>query len=91
MELIAIIGAVIALVVAYFCLGILLKFIWGWWILALGSPILIVVGLATGWVGALVCIFGFCLLLVANNKWQGTNAYIFFDAKLDKTFHLSDT
>lgn len=91
MELLLIIGAVIALAVLYFCFGIALKFLVAWWILLLGTPALIGIGLAYGWVGAVVAIVGFFFLVQANNSWSGSAAYLKIEKYVDKAFYLADT
>jgi hypothetical protein len=91
MEILLIALGIAALVAAYFCLGIALKFIWGWWLLVVGIPILLTIGLAIGWVGALVAIIGFFVLLEANNQWHGSELYLAIERRIDGAFHLSDT
>ena len=86
-----IIAAIVSLVVAYFCLGILIKFIVAWGILAIGVPILIIFGISFGWLGAVGAILGFVFLLHANNEWHGNEKYLALEKKIDNAFNLSDT
>ena len=91
MELLTIAVGIIAIVVGYFCFGVLVKFLLGWWILALGIPVLVGIGLSQGWVGALVAVAGFIGLLSANNRWHGSETYLVLERKVDKAFYFSDT
>ncbi len=90
MEFIAIVGGLLLLVVAYFCFGIVVKFFVAWWPLIVGWPILLVVGFAFGWIGAIVAVVGFAILLGANNRWQGSTLYAELERKIDKAFYFSD-
>ena len=90
MELIAIIGIVIALIFLYFCFGILLKFLIAWWIILAGTPILFVVAILFGWVGAIIAIGGFIFLLRLNNTWGGSEIYFKIERVIDKAFNLGD-
>jgi hypothetical protein len=91
MEFVLIVGGLLLLVAAYFLIGALTKFLLGWWIMLLGVPILAIVGLVLGWTGAIVALAGFCLLLIANNHWQGCGLYLWLEQKVDKAFYFSDT
>ena len=90
MELLLLAVGIVVLVVGYFCFGILLKFLLAWWILTLGIPILLTIGLVLGWVGAIAAIVGFVVLLGANNRWHGSEFYLALERKVDKAFFLSD-
>jgi hypothetical protein len=91
MELLAIIGGLIALIALYFCFGIVLRFLWGWWILAVGIPVCIVVGIAFGLVGAILAIVGFVFALYANNEWHDSTIFLTVSNKIDKAFYFNDT
>lgn len=91
MELLLVVLGIIALVVAYFCFGVVVKFFLAWWILAFGVPVLIVIGIALGWVGAVAAIAGFVALLGANNRWHDSELYLALERKVDSAFYLSDT
>jgi len=91
MELLLVILGIVALVIAYFCLGIVVKFFLAWWILALGIPVLIVIGIALSWIGAIAAISGFVALVRANNRWHGSELYLALERKVDSAFYLSDT
>ena len=91
MELLLVVLGIIALVVAYFCFGVVVKFFLAWWILAFGVPVLIAIGIALGWVGAVAAIAGFVALLGANNRWHDSELYLALERKVDGAFYLSDT
>ena len=91
MELLAVIGIAFFLVVLYFCLGVALKFIWGWWILIVGTPLCIYIGVAYGLVGAIAGIIGFFVAISANNEWHDSQQYLVISNKIDKGFYFNDT
>lgn len=91
MELLVVIGIIIGLVVIYFSLGIALKFIWGWWILALVTPICIFVSFTYGWIGAIAGIVVLFIALGLNNEWHDNPYYLSISKKIDSKFYLSDT
>lgn len=91
MEIVTILGGIVGLIVLYFCLGLVLRFLWGWWILAVSVPVCIVVGFALGWLGAIGAIVGFCVALYANNEWHSSTLFLSVANKIDKAFYFSDT
>lgn len=91
MEFLLLALGIIALVIGYFCFGIFVKFMLAWWILTLGIPVLLAIGLGLGWVGAVIAIFGFIALLGANNRWHECELYLALERKVDNAFYLSDT
>jgi uncharacterized membrane protein (DUF485 family) len=91
MELLLVVLGLAALIVGYFCFGVLVKFLLSWWILALGTPVILVIGFSFGWVGAIVAIIGLYVLVAANNRWQGSERYFALEQKVDKAFYFSDT
>lgn len=91
MELVIVLLGIIAIVALYFCLGVFIKFMLGWWMLALGTPILLVIGFTMGWIGAIVAVVGFIALLIANDEWHGSGSYVALAKKVDAAFYLADT
>lgn len=91
MEIFLVALGIVAIIAAYFCFGIVVKFALAWWILALGVPALLVIGITLGWIGAITAIIGFCALLSANNRWQDSELYLALERKVDSAFYLSDT
>lgn len=91
MEFVVVVGVGLTLIVGYFCVGLLLKFLLEWWILVFGIPSMLVVGFAMGWVGAIVAVIGFFWLLNANNEWHSSGYYLRIVKRLDDAFYLSDT
>jgi Zn-dependent protease with chaperone function len=90
-ELLAVIGIIVGLVVLYFFLGVALKFLWGWWILIVATPLSIYVGVAFGWWGAIGGIAGFCIALSVNNEWHDTRFYLAVSGTIDRAFYFKDT
>jgi hypothetical protein len=90
-EFLLVLLGIIVLVVGYFCIGIFVKFLLAWWILAIGVPALLVIGFAFGWAGAIASIIGFAVLLNLNNHWHECELYLAIERKVDRTFYLSDT
>ena len=82
---------VFALILSYFCIGMLLKFFISWWILAIGVPTIFIVCVSLGWVGGVVAIIGLGVLLVANDSWHDSRLCIALERKIDAAFYLSDT
>lgn len=91
MKLLIIIGIVIGLVVLYFSIGMLLKFLWGWWILTLAIPLCIFIGVYFGWLGAIGGLVGFIIALNINNEWHNNQLYLNISKKIDGAFYFSDT
>lgn len=90
MALVAIIGAVVALVTAYFCLGILVRFLWEWWILVVSTPLFAVVGFQSGWAGAAIAFFAWLYTIKANNDWHSKPVYFSVAEWIDRRFNFSD-
>jgi len=91
MELLVVLAGIAGLVLLYFCLGIVLKFIWGWWISIVAVLFCVYVGLTYGWGGAIGGVLGFCVALAANNEWHDTKLYLLVCDKLDQWFYFKDT
>lgn len=91
MELLLVVIGIVVLVAFYFCLGVVVKFFLAWWIVFFGVPILVAVGIALGWVGAVFAVAGFVVLLSANNRWHDSELYLDIERRVDSIFYLSDT
>lgn len=91
MHLVLVVVGLLLLLVGYFCLGMLAKFFLGWWIMAFGLPVLLFAGFAMGWVGAIVAVVGFFILINVNNWWQGCALYMALERWIDRAFYFSDT
>ena len=81
----------IVLVFCYFFIGIILKFIVGWWILIVGIPITIYLGFKYGLIGSIVALFSLGIFLGLNNLWHDCRLFLYFEKVLDKIFYMSDT
>ena len=90
MEFVLIILGIIALVIAYFCAGMLIKFLWGWMPLVFGLLIGATVGILGGWIGAGLGVLIVILSIGGTNSWQDTAVYTRFETVLEKTFYFRD-
>ena len=90
MEIALIIIGIIVLVVAYFCAGILIKFLWGWLPLVFGLLIGITVGILGGWIGAVMGLIIIIASIGGTNSWHDTRVYTRFETFVEKTFYLGD-
>lgn len=91
MELLALIGICIGLALLYFGVGIALKFVWGWWILTISIPACIYLGVAFGWIGAVVAVLALATAVVLNDRWHGSAVYVKLSDKIDTVFMFKDT
>jgi hypothetical protein len=91
MALLVVLGALVGAVCAYFLAGILIRWLWEWWILAFAIPIALIVGFSSGWVGAVVAIIAVCLALAANNHWHSSPWYFAGADRIDNAFYFKDT
>jgi len=91
MHFVLVVAGLMLLLVGYFCLGMIAKFFLGWWIIAFGFPILLIVGFTMGWIGAIVAVVGLLVLTSLNNWWQGCALYMKLERWVDRAFYFSDT
>lgn len=90
MQILAVFAGIIALVLLYFFIGIVLKFIWGWWIPILAVPIAILLGLHHGWLGAIGCVAALVITIPLADGWQDTSICRLVDRLIDKAFYFED-
>lgn len=90
MELLIVVGVLIALVIGYFCLGALLKFLVQWWMAVVFGIPLLYVGLGFGWIGAIGAVLGALLLMGATMNWQNSPTCEALEARLNKAFYFDD-
>lgn len=90
MNIILVFLCIITFIVLYFCVGIVLSFLMGWWPILIYVltffVILIVEDLST----ALYTIPIGLILLFVTDSWQGTTVYLNMIEKLDKKFYFKD-
>lgn len=91
MEVVGVVAILVGLDVVYFCFGIAIRFLWGWWILVASVPACVFVGFVYGWVGAIIAIFGFFLALHLNNEWHDAALFGSISRQIDKMFYFDDT
>ena len=87
--LILILGGILC-VFCYLAFGMIVRWIWEWWVLAISTPILFTIGMKSGLGGAAVCLCIFCVALVANNSWHTTDLYFRGAKWIDKAFYFRD-
>ncbi|MBY3483306.1 hypothetical protein EHI45_13555 [Rhizobium leguminosarum] len=90
MALVAIISICICAVVLYFCVGIVIRFVWEWWILVISTPTLVALGLLSGWIGAFIALIAWFYTVSANNDWHSKPAYFAGASWIDRKFNFSD-
>ena len=90
MEFILIIICAVVLIIAYFCSGIFLKFLWGWWPLLIGILIGLIALFSGGWMGAIFGIIVFIVAITGTNSWQDTTTYTRLESSIEKAFYFRD-
>lgn len=91
MELIIIVAGLALIIISYFCVGIILRWLWEWLILFVALPFLLFVGIRFGWVGAITALVGAWASLLANNEWHSSSVYFRVSEKIEKAFYFGDT
>lgn len=90
MKLLIVILAIGLLVLAYFWMGVALKFLLLWWMsFVVGIPLLYI-GLTFGWLGAIGAVLGAVLLLAITLSWQNSHTCQVLQARLNKAFYFDD-
>ena len=90
MEFVAIIIGIVLLVVLYFCIGMVAKFIWGWLPLATGLAVGVGMAIFGGWLGAAIGVFICVALVVGTDRWHSTDLFQRVERGIDKAFHFDD-
>ena len=91
MQLAAVVLILAGLIATYFMAGILLSWLWSWWILIIAIPAGIAVGLTEGWLGALAGLAGVTLAIGLTDRWQGTTTHDAVADAIERMFHFGDT
>lgn len=90
MEFFAIIFGIVLLVTLYFCFGMLVMFIWGWFPLIIGLSLGIISGILGGWSGATIGIAIVLASIFGTNTWHGTDLFLTIEESIEKKFYLND-
>jgi O-antigen ligase len=90
LEFISIVGILIALVLVYFFLGMVLKFLWGWMPFVAGLLVVLALALGGGWLAAGLGVVILVAVLTLTNSWHSTALYQKGEALIDKTFSLGE-
>ncbi len=86
MELFAIISAIVLLVILYFCFGMLIKFVWGWFPLFIGLIVGITIGILAGWFGATIGLVIIIVSIFGTDAWHGTDLFLTVEESIEKSF-----
>lgn len=89
MNIILIFLCIIAFIILYFCFGILLSFLIGWWPIIIYFAIFVIF-LVNNLSMALYTIPVGLILILVTNLWQGTTVYLNIIERLDKKFYFND-
>lgn len=91
MEIIYIIGGIVALFMLYFATGIILKFIVGWFPvitgICIGVPIIAFKG---GWSGTIIGLVIIVGSVFTTDSWHGSEIYLNIEEKIENKFYLND-
>lgn len=90
MEFLIVIAIIVALIVGYFCLGMLLKLLLQWWLPLVCAGPLLMLAFGFGWMGAIGAVVGALLLIGFTQNWQESPTYLALEAKIDKAFYFDD-
>jgi len=90
MEFMGILGGIIFLLILYFFFGALLKFLWGWMPLVLGSFVSIIFVMMGGAINAIIALVIFIVAIGLTNSWQGQSLYFRVEEKIEQMFYFKD-
>jgi len=90
MQLLIIVGVLILLVISYFFIGMILKFLLGWFPLLIGLILGLIIGLATGWIGAIIGLIVIIASFSVTDKWQNSNTYEKYEKIINDKFYFND-
>ena len=81
---------IVLIIILYFFIGIILKFMLVWFPLIIGSIISLILILLGGYVKAIIAFLIFFLFLMLNNKWQSSQLFFQLEKIIDKFFYFKD-
>lgn len=81
---------VIAAITAYFCLGIVVKFLWGWFPIVFSTMAAIAILIFGNGFWQVIGVMLFCMSLHWNSLWHNTTIYTNIEKKLDDWFYFKD-
>lgn len=90
MELLYIVGGIVAFFCIFFAIGIGASFIFNYWIMIIGIPLSLYVGFLGGYIFAIIGLVGGFGSIFLNNYWHGTSFYLKYIDKIDKGFFFKD-
>lgn len=89
-EALTVIGIITILVIGYFFLGIVLKFIWSWAPMLISFPFNLWFFFHNSYLLAGIGILIFFSLMVLTNSWQSTSIYYQVEKKIETIFYFRD-
>ena len=90
MEFLFVSVGIFLLIVIYFWLGVVVKFLWGWLPMVLGLLVAVAVGFSGGWVAGILGVFLALLTVVGADAWHRTALYQSVESLIDRTFYFEE-
>lgn len=90
LEFLLLVTVLIVVLIGYFFIGMLIKFLWGWFPLIIAIFLGITIGLYGGWANA---VFGFIFIIgaiIGTNAWHGSSLYLRCEEAIEKLFYFHD-
>lgn len=81
---------IVAIIIAYFCFGIAIKFLWEWFPVMFGVVVMILAFVAGGLVWQIGGVLFFCMTVHWTGLWHGSIVYTAIEKKLNKLFNFED-
>lgn len=80
---------IIAAILLYFCFGIVVKFLWGWFPIIFGGAVSVAM-LFGSLLFQIIGVLLFVKCLIWTNSWHDTQIYTHIEEKIDKWFYFKD-
>lgn len=81
---------IVAIIIAYFCFGIAIKFLWGWFPVMFGVVVMIVSLFSSSLAWQVGGVLFFCISVHWTGLWHGSMVYANIEKKLNKLFNFED-
>lgn len=90
MEVLLVILTISLFVIGYFFIGVLLKFLWGWFPAIIFIPVSLLIMFQGGVFLAVVGIVIFFSAILSADKWQDTGLHDRVERRLEAIFYFKD-
>jgi len=90
MEVLVVIGGIFVIVVGYFFIGVLAKFIWNWAPAFFLSPISVWIMVQGGYLLAIIGLVLLIATMLLTNTWQDAALHDRVEHRIEKLFYLDD-